>query len=103
MEYEKYGVGKQRGQDFSITYKTHTRFDVEVTRLRPGQAGEAGVAPEPGKLANTLCAKLEQLLPSMINVLVLAADDAHFSGDDSSLDAGQALENWLLSATTLLQ
>lgn len=103
VEYEKYGVGKQRGPDFSITYKTHTRFDVEVTRLRLGQAGEAGAAPEPGKLANTLCAKLEQLLPSMVNVLVLAADDAPKRGDDSSVDAGQALENWLLSATTLLQ
>ena len=74
VEYEKYGVGKQRGPDFSVTYKTHIRFDVEVTRLRG--------APEPGKLANTLCAKLEQLPPSMINILVLAADDAPYSGDD---------------------
>src|SRR3954463_14108290 len=24
VEYEKYGMGKQRGPDFSITYKTHT-------------------------------------------------------------------------------
>lgn len=78
--YEKYGVGKQRGPDFSITYKTHTRFDVEVTRLRGGRSGE--VAPEPGKLANTLCAKLQQLLPSMVNVLVLVADDAPYSEDD---------------------
>src|SRR5437764_481069 len=39
VEYEKYGVGKQRGPDFSVTYKTHIRFDVEVTRLRRGQAG----------------------------------------------------------------
>jgi hypothetical protein len=82
VEYEKYGVGKQRGPDFSITYKTHIRFDVEVTRLRAGQAGVAGAAPEPSKLANTLCVKLEQLPPSMINILVLAADDAPYSGDD---------------------
>jgi hypothetical protein len=96
VEYEKYGVGKQRGPDFSITYKTHIRFDVEVTRLRGGQAGEAGAAPEPGKLANTLCAKLEQLLPSMVNVLVLVADE-------SSTGPGQAWERALLSAVTLLQ
>ncbi|HEX8596900.1 MAG TPA: hypothetical protein VF952_00075 [Chloroflexia bacterium] len=84
VEYEKYGVGKQRGPDFSITYKTHTRFDVEVTRLRGGRsgAGEAGTAPEPGKLANTLCAKLQQLPPSMVNVIVLVADDAQYSEDD---------------------
>ncbi|MEO6457517.1 MAG: hypothetical protein ABIO92_04490 [Chloroflexia bacterium] len=79
IEYEKYGVGKQRGPDFSITYKTHIRFDVEVTRLR---GGRTGAVPEPGKLANTLCIKLVQLSPSMINILVLAADDAPYSGDD---------------------
>ncbi|HEX8221930.1 MAG TPA: hypothetical protein VF914_22260 [Chloroflexia bacterium] len=96
VEYEKYGVGKQRGPDFSITYKTHTRFDVEVTRLRGGQGGEAGATPEPGKLANTLCAKLEQLLPSIVNILVLVADD-------SSTGPGAALESGLQSAVTLLQ
>ncbi|HYP40483.1 MAG TPA: hypothetical protein VEX13_08980 [Chloroflexia bacterium] len=79
VEYEKYGMGKQRGPDFSITYKTHIRFDVEVTRLRGGQAR---AVPESGKLANTLCAKLEQLPPSMINILVLTADDAPYGGDD---------------------
>src|SRR5215210_362300 len=54
VEYEKYGVGKQRGPDFSITYKTHTRFDVEVTRVRglrglrggEDQAGEAEASAE---------------------------------------------------------
>jgi hypothetical protein len=101
VEYEKYGLGKQRGPDFSITYKTHIRFDVEVTRLRGGQAG---AALEPGKLANTLCAKLEQLPPSMINILVLAADDAPYSeGDPSSPGSGQALASVLRSAVTLLQ
>ncbi len=86
VEYEKYGVGKQRGPDFSITYKTHVRFDVEVTRLRgvraraAGAGAEAtGAAPDLGKLVNTLCAKLVQLPPSMINILVLAADDASYS------------------------
>jgi hypothetical protein len=73
VEYEKYGVGKQRGPDFSVTYQTHIRFDVEVTRLR---GGPAEAAPEPGKLVNTLCAKLPQLPPSRINLLVLTADDA---------------------------
>jgi len=92
VEYEKYGVGKQRGPDFSVTYKTHIRFDVEVTRVRGGQAGGA---LEPGKLANALCAKLAQLPPSMVNILVLAADDAP-SGED-------ALERGLGGAVALLQ
>src|SRR5215210_569292 len=69
VEYEKYGVGKQRGPDFSITYKTHIRFDVEVTRLRGLSGGQAEASLETGKLANTLCVKLKQLPPSMINVL----------------------------------
>lgn len=96
VEYEKYGVGKQRGPDFSVTYKTHIRFDVEVTRLR---AGQTGAIPEPGKLANTLCVKLAQLPPSIINILVLAADDA----PDPSASSGQAPASGLRSAVTLLQ
>jgi hypothetical protein len=76
VEYEKYGVGKQRGPDFSVTYKMHIRFDVEVARLR------GGPVPETGKLVNTLCAKLPQLLPSLMNLLVLTADDAPYSAED---------------------
>ena len=100
VEYEKYGVGKQRGPDFSITYKTHIRFDVEVTRLRGGQAG---AYPEPGKLANTLCVKLVQLPPSMINILVMTADEALSSVDDPSESSGPSLASGLRSAVTLLQ
>jgi hypothetical protein len=108
VEYEKYGLGKQRGPDFSITYKTHIRFDVEVTRLREvhgAQAREARAVVEPGKLANTLCVKLVQLPPSMINILVLAADDAPYtySVEDPSTGSGQALASGLRSALTLLQ
>lgn len=79
VDYEKYGVGKRRGPDFSVTYKTHIRFDVEVTRLR-GMQAEASTGP--GKLVNTLCAKLAQLPPSMINLLVLAADNALYGEDE---------------------
>ncbi|MDQ3929990.1 MAG: hypothetical protein M3328_12700, partial [Chloroflexota bacterium] len=82
VEYEKYGVGKQRGPDLSVTYKTHIRFDVEVTRLRGSQIGEEGAGPEPSKLVNTLCAKLQQLPPSIMNVLVLVADDAPYSEEN---------------------
>lgn len=103
VEYEKYGVGKQRGPDFSITYKTHIRFDVEVTRLRGGRAGAGGAAPEADKLANTICVKLEQPQPSMINILVLAADGVPHGSGDPSTDSGQALASGLQSAVTLLQ
>ena len=79
VEYEKYGLGKQRGPDYSVTYKTHIRFDVEVTRLRGVQPG---AAPEASKLVYALCAKLEQFPPGMINVLVLDADDSAYGEDD---------------------
>lgn len=101
VEYEKYGLLKQRGPDFSVTYKTHIRFDVEVTRLRVGPAGP-GV--EGGKLASTMCAKLGQLPPSMINVLVLAADGAPYSGEEAAKGgSAQNLESGLRRAVALLQ
>src|SRR5205807_7726114 len=114
VEYEKYGTGKQRGPDFSITYKTHIRFDVEVTHLRGLRGSQGGAAPEAGKLATTICAKLKQLPPSMINILVLAAGpelrgplwgakDAPYGGEDPSTGSGQALANGLWSAVTLMQ
>lgn len=79
LEYEKYGTGKQRGPDFSVTYKTHIPFDVEVTRLRISISKEA---PEPGKLINTICSKLEQLPPSIMNILALITDEGEYASDD---------------------
>src|ERR1041384_7522761 len=34
VEYEKGGVGKQRGPDFYVTFRTHIRFNIEVKRFR---------------------------------------------------------------------
>src|SRR3990172_7973510 len=34
LEYEKYAASKQRGPDFTVTFKTHTPFNVEVRRIR---------------------------------------------------------------------
>lgn len=46
VEYEKFGTGKQRSPDFSVTYRTNTIFNVEVKRLRSaGQESEAGTQP----------------------------------------------------------
>jgi hypothetical protein len=78
VEYEKYGTGKQRGPDFTVTFKTHLFFNVEVTRLRAA----AGDASEPYRLVNTLCGKLGQLPPGIINILVLAAEDTPTGGED---------------------
>ncbi len=37
VEYEPLGIGKQRGPDFAVIFKSHLRFNVEVTRLRGGE------------------------------------------------------------------
>ncbi|HKV83832.1 MAG TPA: hypothetical protein VJN88_04710 [Ktedonobacterales bacterium] len=63
LDYEKYAASKVRGPDFTVLYKTHTPFNVEVKRLR-GQA-------QAGKWADVLCDKLRQLPPSVMNALVI--------------------------------
>ena len=86
LEYEKYGVGKQRTPDFVVTYRTNVIFNVEVKRMRAAAVASAPPAPQPAdilrpeelrdpnKLINTICAKLGQLLPGAINLLLLSAD-----------------------------
>lgn len=74
LEYEKYAASGQRGPDFTVTYKTHTPFNVEVRRIRPAEAGEPeGAAAQVGKLVAVLCDKVGQLPPSSVNLLWLAA------------------------------
>lgn len=34
LEYDKYAALKQRGPDFTVTFKTHTPFNIEVRRIR---------------------------------------------------------------------
>jgi hypothetical protein len=107
VEYEKYGVGKARGPDFAVTYKTSIVFNVEVTRMRSSdgnvasaqvtevgsdfEAGATMLAPplslsdkqyEISKLIDTVCGKLGQMLASMINVLVVIPDDGRLDNTD---------------------
>ena len=74
LEYEKGGVGKQRGPDFRVTFKTHTPFNVEVKRIRASDADRAAEPPEYNRIASTVCQKIGQLTTGMINILVLASE-----------------------------
>ena len=65
VAYETYGSGRT-GPDLTVAYRTSTRFNVEVTRMRK--------APDPAAIGATLLAKLRQLPPSVPNVVLLAAD-----------------------------
>jgi hypothetical protein len=67
VAYEAHGSGRT-GPDLSVTYRTTTAFDLEVTRLR--------TPPEPAPLAERILAKLRQLPPSVPNVLLIASDRA---------------------------
>jgi len=92
VAYEPYGTGKARGPDFAVTYTTSVTFNVEVTRMRVSSrerskeqpddlADGAADAPfevqhEAARLADIVCGKLGQMLPSMINLLIVYPDDA---------------------------
>jgi hypothetical protein len=74
VEYEKYGVGK-RGPDLTVTYKTHTPFNVEVKRLRSRTTEQPNAALVSNKLMYAVCDKLSQLPPGVGNVVALIGDD----------------------------
>lgn len=66
VEYEHYAAAKQRGPDFTINFKSHTPFNVEVRRL----------PADHNRLAAVICEKTGQLPPSIINLLWLASGAA---------------------------
>lgn len=75
LEYERYAASKQRGPDFTVTFKTHTLFNVEVRRIRGVELETSGDAWI-GKLTAVLCDKVGQMPPSIINLLWLTGDRA---------------------------
>lgn len=80
LAYEKYLAEKTRGPDFTVTFKTHTAFNVEVKRLRS--------ARDSAGWGRAICDKLRQMPPSIANVLALGTDaDA---ADVPNLDAVMA-------------
>ena len=65
LAFEAYGSGKA-GPDFTVTFRSGQRFNLEVTRLRR--------VPDATSFGRTLLAKLHQLPPSAPNALVVAID-----------------------------
>src|SRR5215213_9576633 len=74
VEYEKGGVGKQRGPDFCVTFRTHILFNVEVKRFRASAIGRTDEPPEYSRTASTVCQKIGQLPAGMINILAISSD-----------------------------
>jgi len=82
VEYEKGGVGKQRGPDFCVTFKTHTPFNVEVKRFRSSAIDRTDEPPEYSRIASTACQKIGQLPAGMINILAISSDSERYDASD---------------------
>ena len=82
VEYEKGGVGKQRGPDFCVTFKTHMLFNVEVKRFRNSTIDRTTDPPEYSRIASTVCQKIGQLPAGMINILALSSDSERYHATD---------------------
>jgi hypothetical protein len=74
LEYEKYAASKQRAPDFTVTFKTHTPFNVEVRRIRSVEWDDGDSEARTGKLMAVLCDKVGQMPPSIVNLLWLMAE-----------------------------
>lgn len=74
LEYEKYAALKQRGPDYTVTFKTHTPFNVEVRRIRNLELETPETETRIGKLMAVLCDKVEQMPPSIVNLLWLIGE-----------------------------
>ncbi len=74
LEYEKYAASKQRGPDYTVTFKTHTPFNVEVRRIRSVELDDEDTEARIGKLMAVLSDKVGQMPPSIVNLLWLTAE-----------------------------
>ncbi|HRE47892.1 MAG TPA: hypothetical protein PLD47_09205 [Aggregatilineales bacterium] len=74
IAYETYVATKERGPDFTVTFKTHTPFNVEVRRIRNSELDEAETEVPLGKLMAVLWDKVGQMPASIINLLWLIAE-----------------------------
>lgn len=74
LAYETYTAAKQRGPDFTVTFKTHTPFNVEVRRIRNAELQAGDSEAQVSKLMAVLCDKVGQMPPSSVNLLWLAAE-----------------------------
>jgi hypothetical protein len=75
VEYEKYGLLKERAPDFSGAFRVNTAFNLEVTRLRMPQVDSLTIDELDNvvarKLTDSVCDKLGQMRPGSINLLLV--------------------------------
>jgi hypothetical protein len=66
LAYERFLADKTRGPDFTITFKGHIVFNLEVRRLRTAAAAR--------KLGDVICEKLRQMPAGAVSVLLVGVD-----------------------------
>lgn len=71
LQYEKYAITRQRGPDFTVTFKTHTPFNVEARRIRGLDAADRTLVAT--RLTDAVCDKVKQMPPGIVNVLALTS------------------------------
>ena len=79
VEYEKYGQNKERNPDLTITFRTHTCFNLEATCVQMAHGGAEGRTE---KLIRVVCEKLGQSVPQMLNCLVVATEGGSMTEDE---------------------
>lgn len=75
LDYEAYAATKGRGPDFTVTFRVNTRFNLEAARIRSTE-GDLNT-----RLMRTVCEKVGQMPPSIINVLAVTAEQAIAEAD----------------------
>jgi len=70
VEYERYGQGRARSPDLTVTFRDRTVVNLEVTQM---QNPDTQTEWE-GKLISLVCHKLGQMIPENLNVLVVAPE-----------------------------
>lgn len=71
LEYERYTAARQRGPDFTATFRTHTLCNIEVRRIRSSELQAGNDNATANKLAAVICDKAGQMPPSIVNLLWL--------------------------------
>lgn len=71
VAYERYGHGRVRSPDLTVTFRERTIVNLEITQM---QAPTAETPEWDGKLIGLVCFKLGQMIPESLNVLVVAPE-----------------------------
>lgn len=75
LEYETYAASKQRGPDFTATFRTRTSFNIEVRRIRGRELdSETDSKVRSLKLMTILRDKVGQMPPGKVNLLWLHSE-----------------------------